>query len=300
MRKNTFRKVLVTGASSGMGYEVARMLAEKGYEVYGAARRVALMEPLRELGVVPVALDVTSSASIAACLAAVGKVDVLVNCAGYGSFGAIENVPLEEARRQLEVNVFGLAALTSAVLPGMREQGYGRIVNIGSVAGRACLYFGGWYNVSKYAVEAFSDALRMEVKDFGIDVVLVEPGATRTEWGIIAANHLASSSEGTPYEGPALREATAMQKAFGAPLFTPPVKVARCIVRAATCRRPRARYHRGAFSGSMIFWHTVLPSRWWDAIVRFMASPAIARLAASSAFSRLVASSAISRPAAKP
>ena len=279
MRKNTFKRVLVTGASSGMGYEVARLLALGGYEVYGAARRVALMEPLKEFGVVPVALDVTSEESIAACLAAVGAIDVLVNCAGYGSFGAIENVSLDEARRQLEVNVFGLAALCRAVLPGMRAQGYGRIVNIGSVAGRACLYFGGWYNVSKYAVEAFSDALRMEVRDFGVDVVLIDPGATRTDWGIIAADHLAASSEGTPYAEPALREAAAMRKAFGASVFTPPIKVARCIVHAATCRRPRARYHRGAFSGAMIFWHSVLPDRWWDAIMRFIASPFVARLA---------------------
>lgn len=279
MRKNTFKRVLVTGASSGMGYEVARLLAAKGYEVYGAARRVALMEPLKEFGVVPVALDVTSEESIAACLAAVGAIDVLVNCAGYGSFGAIENVSLDEARRQLEVNVFGLASLCRAVLPSMRAQGYGRIVNIGSVAGRACLYFGGWYNVSKYAVEAFSDALRMEVRDFVVDVVLIEPGATRTDWGIIAADHLAASSEGTPYAEPALREAAAMRKAFGAAVFTPPLKVARCIVHAATCRSPRARYHRGAFSGAMIFWHSVLPDRWWDAIMRFIASPSVARLA---------------------
>ena len=142
MRKNTFKKVLVTGASSGMGYEVARLLASEGYEVYGAARRVALMEPLREFGVMPVALDVSSSESIAECLAVTGPVDVLINCAGYGSFGAIENVSLDEARRQMEVNVFGLAALCKAVAPYMRERGSGRIVNIGSVAGRACLYFG--------------------------------------------------------------------------------------------------------------------------------------------------------------
>ena len=145
--------MLVTGASSGMGYDVARMLASEGYEVYGAARRVALMEPLKEFGVTPVALDVSSPDSISACLEVVGAVDVLVNCAGYGSFGAIENVPDAEARRQLEVNVFGLAALCRAVIPGMRERGYGRIVNISSVAGRACLYFGGWYNVSKYSVD---------------------------------------------------------------------------------------------------------------------------------------------------
>ena len=278
MRKNTFRKILVTGASSGMGYEVARLLASAGYEVYGAARRVALMEPLRSFGVTPVALDVSSVHSISVCLEVVGAVDVLVNCAGYGSFGAIENVPDAEARRQLEVNVFGLAALCRAVIPGMRERGYGRIVNISSVAGRACLYFGGWYNVSKYSVEAFSDALRMELKPFGIDVVMVEPGATRTDWGIIAADHLAESSAGSAYEEPALREAYSMRKGFSLKLFASPSVVARCIVRAATVRRPRARYLTGSFARTIVFWHTVLPARWWDAIMRSLSSPRLSRL----------------------
>ena len=118
------------------------------------------METLKAFGVTPLFLDVSDEASIDACLTLTGPLDVLVNCAGYGSFGAIGNVPMEEARRQLEVNLFGLAALCRKVLPGMRTQGYGRIVNISSVAGKACLYFGGWYHVSKYAVEAFSDALR--------------------------------------------------------------------------------------------------------------------------------------------
>jgi len=278
MRKNTFKRVLVTGASSGMGYEVARLLAAQGYEVFGAARRVALMEPLKEFGVVPVALDVTSQESIAACLEAVGTVDVLVNCAGYGSLGAIENVPLEEARRQMEVNVFGLAQLCKAVIPGMRERGYGRIVNIGSVAGRSCLYFGGWYNVSKYAIEAFSDCLRMELKPFGIDVVLIEPGAVKTDWGIIAADHLTASSVGTPYEAPALREAAAYRKGFSLNYMTKPSRLARCIVHAATCRRPRARYRKGRFSGFMVVGHSILPDRWWDAIMRQVASPFVARM----------------------
>ena len=276
MKRNTFKRMLVTGASSGMGYEVARQLALQGYEVYGAARRVALMEPLKEVGVVPVALDVCDSASIDECLSQVGPVDVLVNCAGYGSFGAIENVSLEEARRQLDVNVFGLAELCRKVIPGMRERGSGRIVNIGSVVGRACLYFGGWYHVSKYAIEAFSDALRMDLKPFGVDVVLIEPGGIKTDWGIIAADHLEKSSLGTPYEAPALREASVMRKGFSINLLTPPAKLARTIVHAATCRHPRARYLKGAGAGTMVFWHTVLPTRWWDAIVSGLASPRLA------------------------
>ena len=132
---------------------------------------------------------------------------------------------------------------------------------------------------SKYSVEAFSDALRMELRPFGIDVVMVEPGATRTDWGIIAADYLAQSSAGTAYEEPALREASAMRKGFSLKLFASPTVVARCIVRAATVRRPRARYLTGSFARTMVFWHAVLPARWWDAIMRSLASPALARFA---------------------
>ena len=270
-------KILVTGASSGIGFDAAGALARKGYKVYGAARRVERMEPLKADGVIPIALDVTSEESIDACLAATGPLDVLVNCAGYGSFGAIENVSLEEARRQLDVNLFGLAALCRKVLPAMRERGSGRMVNISSVAGRACLYFGGWYHVSKYAVEAFSDALRIEMKPFGVDVVLIEPGATNTSWGFIAADHLSESSMGTPYEQPALAEAAMMRKVFSRRLFSEPAVVTRAICRAVQARRPRARYVVAAGSWSMVFWHALLPARWWDAIVRLLGSPRLAR-----------------------
>ena len=271
-------KILVTGASSGIGFDAARALARKGYEVYGAARRVERMEPLKDFGVTPIALDVTSEESIDACLAATGPLDVLVNCAGYGSFGAIENVSLEEGRRQMEVNLFGLAALCKKVVPYMRERGAGRIINISSVAGRACLYFGGWYHVSKYAVEAFSDALRIELKPFGVDVVLIEPGATNTSWGTIAADHLEESSVGTPYEQPALAEAAMMRKVFSRRLFSEPAVVTRAICKAVRARRPRTRYVIAAGSSTMVFWHALLPARWWDAIVRLTGSPRLARL----------------------
>lgn len=152
-------KILVTGASSGIGYSICERLAPEGHTVYAAARRVSLMEPLRSLGVTPVHLDVTDSSSIAECLSEVGEVDVLINNAGYGYLGAIESVPLEEARRQMDVNLFGLAELCKAVVPYMRSRGSGKIINIGSVAGRAVLYLGGWYNVSKYAVEGLTKPL---------------------------------------------------------------------------------------------------------------------------------------------
>jgi len=264
--------VLVTGASSGIGYSAAIDLARRGHKVYGAARRVDRMEPLREHGIVPISLDVTSEASMQACVAdilsAEGRIDVLVNNAGYGYFGAIENVPLEEARRQLEVNVFGLARLTQLVLPSMREHGFGRIVNVSSVAGRVVLPFGGWYHVSKYSVEALSDALRLEVKPFGIDVVLIEPGGIGTDWGLIAADHLEVSSADTPYAPAAGNEARFMRIAYSGRWLSRPGVVSRAICRAVNARHPRHRYHPGFGSYTLLALHALLPSRWWDALMR--------------------------------
>lgn len=264
--------ILITGASSGIGFDAAEAFARQGHRVYAAARRVERMEPLKALGVVPLRMDVTDEASMAegvrTVLEAEGRIDALVNNAGYGYFGAIENVPMEDARRQLEVNVFGLAQLCRLVLPAMRKQGSGRIVNISSVAGKVVMYFGGWYHVSKYSVEALSDALRMEVKPFGIDVSLIEPGGIRTDWGLIAADHLAESSKGTPYEAEGLREAETMHKAYSSRLLSKPSVVTRAISKAVNSRRPRARYRIGFGAGTLVFFHALLPAKWWDALFR--------------------------------
>ena len=264
--------ILVTGASSGIGFDAAVALAKQGHRVYAAARRVERMEPLKAFGVVPLRMDVTDDASMEAgvrtVLEAEGRIDALVNNAGYGYFGAIENVPLEEARRQLEVNVFGLARLCQLVLPSMRAQASGRIVNISSVAGKAVLYFGGWYHVSKFSVEALSDALRMELKPFGIDVSMIEPGGIKTNWGIIAADHLAESSKDTPYEAEGLRESETMRKAYSMRLLSNPSVVTRAISKAVNSRRPRARYRVGFGAGTLLFLHAILPTRWWDALFR--------------------------------
>lgn len=281
MRKNTSKplRILVTGASSGIGFDAAAELARMGHTVFAAARRVALMEPLKEFGVTPVALDVTSEDSLKACLELVGDLDVLVNNAGYGYFGPIETVPMEDARRQVEVNLFGLARLCQMVLPGMRAKGSGRIVNIGSVAGKAAMHFGGWYNVSKFAVEAFSDALRMEMKPFGVKVVLIEPGPIKTSWGDIAADHLAACTAGTAYEAAGAREAATMHKAYSLRVLSAPSVVTRCIVKAAVARRPRTRYRPGIGASHIVFWHALLPDRWWDAMNRQLASPGVAKFA---------------------
>lgn len=270
--KITPKVILVTGASSGIGYDVAQTLAAQGHKVYAAARRVELMEPLKASGVQVLRMDVTDEASmkegVEAILNREGRIDVLFNNAGYGYFGAVENVTMAEARRQVEVNVFGLARLCQLVLPAMRRQGFGRIINTSSIAGKAVVSFGAWYNVTKYAVEALSDALRIEVKPFGIDVVLIEPGPVKTDWGIIAARHLKESSAGTPYEQQALPWANAMRWSYESKLFSSPKVITRAVSHAVNSRHPHTRYCRGRGAYLTLFLHTMLPTRSWDGLMR--------------------------------
>ncbi len=264
--------ILITGASSGIGFDAAQTLAQQGHKVYAAARRVERMEPLKAYGVQVLRMDVTDETSmiqgVEAVIQAEGRIDVLVNNAGYGYFGAIENVLLEEARRQLEVNVFGLARLTQLVLLYMRKQGSGRIINTSSIAGKMVFYLGGWYNVTKYSVEAFSDALRMETKPFGIDVVMIEPGAIKTDWGVIAAKHLKESSVGTAYEEIGTQWANNMEWFYNTNMLSKPSVVAKAISRAVNSRRPRVRYCIGRFSTIGRVAHALMPARWWDAMMR--------------------------------
>lgn len=269
--------ILITGASSGIGYEAARMLAERGHKVYGAARRTERMEPLRQYGVVPVALDVTSDASAKEAVDYImheeGRIDVLVNNAGYGELGPMETTSLEDAQRQLDVNVLGLARMTQLVLPYLRSQRSGRIVNVASIAGRITFCFAGWYNASKYAVEALSDATRMEVKPYGIDVAIVEPGGVYSNWGRIAAKQLRKASGNTDYEEKAGRMANVFEMMYGRNpynLMTSAEKAARHVCKAATSRHPRARYAFGIGNASMRILHTLLPARWFDAIILFL------------------------------
>lgn len=268
--------ILITGGSSGIGFDTAKTLAKEGHHVYAAARRMEKMEPLREFGVTPLSLDVTDNASMESVVKEIldkeGRIDVLVNNAGYGYFGAIENVTMEEARRQIEVNVFGLARLCQLVLPTMRAQHSGRIINVSSIAGKSVMLYGGWYHVSKYSVEAFSDALRMEMKPFGVDVVIIEPGPIQTDWGPIAANHLEESSKGTAYEETGQREADNIRWLYRSNGISKPSVVTKAICKAVKNRRPRTRYRAGRLSGADVFFHTILPDRWWDAMMRMAGS----------------------------
>ncbi len=266
--------ILITGASSGIGYEAAKMLAAKGHKVYAAARRTELLEPLKADGIVPVKLDVTDEASCQDCVRTVseaeGRIDALVNNAGYGYLGPIECVPLQDADAQIRTNLLGMACLCKLVIPLMREQKSGRIVNISSVAGQAPVLFGGWYNISKYGVEALSDNLRIELKPFGIKVIKIEPGGIKTPWGGIAADHLEECTSGTVYSASASREATLLRMGYNGSLLAPPSTAARAICRAVITKRPRARYRPGSGASFLVAAHAILPLRWWDKLVSVM------------------------------
>ena len=265
--------VLLTGASSGIGYDVAPLLVRYGYTVYGAARRVEKIEELASEGVKALSLDVTDEASMEAAVQQIidaeGRIDVLINNAGYGSYGAIEDVPIDEARRQFEVNLFGLARLTQLVLPHMRARGRGRILNISSMAGRITMPLGSWYHATKYALEAFSDALRMEVEEFGIDVVIIEPGGIKTPWGLIVADHLEESSRNGVYAEQAQHVAANMRKLYSpSSSLSEPKVISRTILRALEARRPKTRYLVGFGAKPSVFLHTVLPDRLFDKVAR--------------------------------
>lgn len=239
--------VLLTGASSGIGKSAARYFLEAGYTVWASARRTERMADLAEEGARSISMDMTDEQSMKDGVQTImeehGRIDILVNNAGYGSFGSLEETPLSEARRQYEVNIFGLAALTQLVLPAMRKQGSGRIINISSIGGRFGEPHGGWYHSSKYALEGLSDSLRMELADFGIDVVLIEPGAIKSEWNAIARKNLEETSGSGPYREQVLRHIRSMEKIDGA--GSPPEVIGRVIYKSATARKPKPRYIAG-------------------------------------------------------
>ncbi|MEV0798178.1 oxidoreductase [Kribbella sp. NPDC050281] len=275
----TARIALVTGASSGIGEATARKLHALGYVVYGAARRVDRMEKLAADGIRTIAMDVTDDDSLRTgvdrILSETGRIDVLVNNAGYGSYGAVEEVPLDEARYQFEVNVFGAARLIQLVLPGMRAQRSGTIVNISSMGGRIYTPLGGWYHGTKFALEALSDCLRLEAKPFGIDVVVIEPGSIQTEWGDIAASNLRKVSADGPYAERADAMATSMSSEANARRNSPPTVIADAIGKAVTARRPRTRYTAGFAAKPLITLRRVLPDRAFDALISRLTGTAV-------------------------
>ncbi|GJE28164.1 oxidoreductase [Methylobacterium organophilum] len=272
MDRTSNKVALVTGASSGIGEATALKLKALGYTVFGAARRVDRMQSLARAGIQVLAMDVTDEASmqagVAEIVAKAGRIDVLVNNAGYGSYGAVEDVPLAEARAQFDVNVFGAVRLTQLVLPQMRAQRAGTIVNITSMGGKIHTPLGAWYHGTKFALEAISDCLRLEVQPFGIDVVVIEPGGIKTEWAGIAANKLLETSGRGVYGAQAKAMAESMVGEASRKRQSPPQLIADTIATAVTARRPKTRYAVGFGAKPMIFLRRFLSDRAFDGFMR--------------------------------
>jgi NADP-dependent 3-hydroxy acid dehydrogenase YdfG len=282
------KAVLITGCSSGIGRATARRLAASGWTVYATARRIDSIADLEAAGCRTLALDMTDEDTMAAAVRAIeethGAVGVLINNAGYSQSGAIETVPLEAARRQFETNVFGLARLTQLVLPKMRDQRWGKIVNLGSMGGKLVFPGGGWYHATKHALEAISDALRFEVRGFGIDVILLEPGLITTEFGnaAVASMSEVDGSADSDASAPAAADADPYAKfnatvgaatagAYDGPLRllgAGPDKVAKVIEKSITKRRAPTRVTITPSAKLSIPSRRLMPDRAWDAMMR--------------------------------
>jgi NAD(P)-dependent dehydrogenase (short-subunit alcohol dehydrogenase family) len=229
------------------------------------------MDDIVRAGGFALAMDVTDDAAMVSGVEAIirqhGRIDVLINNAGYGQFGAIEDVPSELARRQMEVNLFGLARLTQLCLPHMRARKSGRIINISSVGGKIFTPLGGWYHASKFALEGWSDVLRVEMQPFGIDVVVIEPGGVRSEWSGIAVSEAERISGSGAYAGLVARAKTALAGLGEGP---PPSVITDLVVRALRARRPRTRYVGGMLARPILLLRRWLPDRMFDRVVMSM------------------------------
>lgn len=272
MTTNSQPTALVTGASSGMGKAIAKRLIADGYLVYVAARNTAKMADLAALGAVPLGMDISKEDEITAAVATItarsGGVDVLVNNAGYGLYGPVEDVALDEARYQFEVNVFGPARLTQLLLPAMRARGKGTVVNITSMGGKIYTLLGAWYHATKHALEGWSDSLRLEVEPFGIRVVVIEPGLIETGFGDAAGQGIAERSRDTAYAKLAARVAAVMAQSYGHGQGTDPKVIADVVGDAVASGRPKTRYAAGKYAKLMIWVRKWLGDRMFDRVIR--------------------------------
>ena len=263
--------ILVTGASSGLGKATAQQLISEGHTVYGAARRVEKMKDLEASGGKAIKLDVLDPENIkqvvSTIIAEQGKIDVLVNNAGYAVYGAVEDVSLEDARRQFEVNIFGLAAITKEVLPHMREQKSGTIINISSMGGKMYTPLGSWYHASKHALEGWSDCLRLELMDKGIDVVIIEPGIIATEFADVMSGPMMESAKGGPYEEMAKILSKATEENYQPGNASSSDVVAKAISKAVKAKKPKTRYRIGKLAKPMVWIRTYLGDRVFDKAV---------------------------------
>jgi len=263
---NQPRVILITGASAGIGKATALKLQAQGNIVFGAARRIEKMTDLVAAGVHVLKLDVTDEDTLVAAVKTIeveqGRLDVLINNAGYGSYGALEDVPLAEGEYQFKVNVFGVMRLTQLVLPLMRAQHRGRIINTSSIGGKIYQPMSAWYMGTKHAIEGMTDALRMEVAPFGIDVIMIEPGGIKTEWEGIAEKNLLAVSGDTAYHEQAVKVGAMLS--FFEQFASNPGVIAKLMVRAVNDVKPKTRYHAGMGAGLSLTARKWLSDRQFD------------------------------------
>ncbi len=272
MNKNSVKMkkkiILITGASSGIGESTAKLLNQKGFIVYAAARRLEKMKTLADLGIKILSMDVTEDQSMQQGIDKIikeeGSIDVLINNAGYGSYGALEDVEISEAKRQFEVNIFGLARLTQLVLPYMRSQKSGRIINISSIGGKFGEPLGVWYHATKYAVEGLSDSLRPELKPFGIDTIIVQPGAINTEWGGISFESMKKASGNTAYAPLVKLNEPMYRRMIEKNEGSDPIVIAKTILKAIEAKKPKTRYAAGKFAKPLLIVRSLLSDRCFD------------------------------------
>ena len=265
------KTALVTGASSGMGKVIARRLIQDGYQVYAAARSVEKMNDLAQLGARPLRMDISRDEDILAAVDTIvsqtGGVDVLVNNAGFGLYGPIEEIGIDEARYQFEVNVFGAARLTQLLLPAMRARRSGYIINITSIGGKIYTPLGAWYHATKHALEGWSDCLRLEVAEFGIKVVIVEPGLIETGFGDVVSGNIVKRSANGPYARLVENVAKSVKNAYGNGRGSDPKVIADVVARAVKSPHPRTRYAAGKYARMLIGMRVWLGDRLFDRII---------------------------------
>lgn len=258
--------IVITGASSGIGKETARQLIAEGHKVYVAARRVDQMQDLVQAGGVALPLDIMQEENIQQVVDTIiereGKIDVLFNNAGYAIYGSVEEIPIQEARQQFEVNLFGLASLTQKVIPYMRQARSGTIINTSSMGGKMYTPMGAWYHASKHAIEGWSDCLRLELSQFNIQVVVLEPGLIATEFADVMSGPMVARSGNGPYarivKGLVNSSATAM---------SPATVIAETVSAIVRTNRPRTRYRVGKWARPMVWMRIYLGDRLFDRII---------------------------------
>ncbi len=266
------KTVLVTGASSGIGKSIAKQLLQENYNVFVAARRLDQMQDLVQLGATAIKMDITSESDIKSVMeqikASAEGVDILINNAGYAIYGAVEDTSIEDARRQFEVNIFGLAAVTQAVLPYMRSKKAGTIINISSVGGKIYTPLGAWYHATKHALEGWSDCLRLELAQFGIDVVIIEPGGILTEFAEVLNDPMMERSGKSVYSAMAKSVSKSTSDLYGKDGKMPgPQVIANLVSKALNTNKPKTRYRAGYLAKPLLFMRWLLSDRMFDKII---------------------------------